>query len=98
MLTEATHEETLKSCCATRACATGLTFSRAPQQLINILTLGDPNGKGCFFPEGFSGRINKPAGASPTIWQPSATIFSAREFHIDQRVPCSFRIQQSLPR
>lgn len=40
----------------------GITFSRSPQQLINILTLGSPDGKGCFFPEGFKGRINRPEG------------------------------------
>ena len=31
-------------------------------QNINILTLGSPEGKGVFFPEGFTGNINKPAG------------------------------------
>ena len=31
-------------------------------QVINILTLGSPNGKGCFFPNGFVGRINNPSG------------------------------------
>ena len=31
-------------------------------QLINILTLGDPQGIGVFFPEGLLGAINKPTG------------------------------------
>ena len=30
----------------------GLTFTRTPAMLINILTLGSPNGTGVFFPEG----------------------------------------------
>ena len=30
----------------------GLTRNRTPQQLINILTLGNPNGVGGFFPNG----------------------------------------------
>ena len=30
----------------------GLTRNRTPQQIINILTLGDPNGIGVFFPNG----------------------------------------------
>ena len=30
-------------------------------QVINILTLGSPNGKGCFFPNGFVGKINNPS-------------------------------------
>ena len=31
-------------------------------QLINILTLGNPNGTGVFFPNGLSGAITKPTG------------------------------------
>ena len=31
-------------------------------QIINILTLGSPDGIGCFFPKGFLGKINKPTG------------------------------------
>ena len=31
-------------------------------QVINILTLGDPNGVGVFFPKGLNGAINKPTG------------------------------------
>ncbi|BDA43080.1 Desiccation-related protein PCC13-62 [Coccomyxa sp. Obi] len=38
----------------------GLTFSRSPQMLINILTLGSPQGVGVFFPKGFYGAINTP--------------------------------------
>jgi hypothetical protein len=30
----------------------GLTFAATPQQNINVLTLGAPNGKGGFFPRG----------------------------------------------
>eukprot|EP00775_Hariotina_reticulata_P002749 gene2749-3044_t len=40
----------------------GLTFSRTPQQVLRILTLGSPDGVGAFFPKGFNGRINKPTG------------------------------------
>ena len=40
----------------------GLTLNRSPQQNINILTLGSPNGTGVFFPEGLHGRINTPTG------------------------------------
>ena len=31
-------------------------------QLINIETLGNPNGIGVFFPNGYVGAINKPTG------------------------------------
>ena len=31
-------------------------------QLINILTLGNPNGVGAFFPNGLLGKLNKPTG------------------------------------
>lgn len=31
-------------------------------QLINILTLGSPDGKGCFFPDGLLGAIHLPTG------------------------------------
>lgn len=31
-------------------------------QLINILTLGNPDGMGVFFPNGLGGAINKPTG------------------------------------
>ncbi|KAK9915059.1 hypothetical protein WJX75_004249 [Coccomyxa subellipsoidea] len=44
----------------------GLTFSRTPQQIINIVTLGSPDGKGVFFPEGLYGAINKPTGYNAT--------------------------------
>ncbi|CAK0780436.1 hypothetical protein CVIRNUC_005053 [Coccomyxa viridis] len=40
----------------------GLTFSRTPQMNINILTLGNPQGKGVFFPEGLLGNITTPYG------------------------------------
>ncbi|KAK9841033.1 hypothetical protein WJX81_006662 [Elliptochloris bilobata] len=40
----------------------GLTFSRTPAMLINILTLGSPSGKGGFFPNGLNGVITSPAG------------------------------------
>ena len=45
-------------------------------QIINILTLGSPDGVGCFFPKGLLGRINKPTGydtlASGTVaWDAS---------------------------
>jgi hypothetical protein len=33
-----------------------------PMQLINILTLGSPEGVGVFFPDGLLGAINKPTG------------------------------------
>ena len=40
----------------------GLTFSRTPQQLINMYSLGNPSGVGPFFPNGLVGAINKPTG------------------------------------
>ena len=40
----------------------GLTFSRTPQQLINMYSLGNPSGIGPFFPNGFVGAINSPVG------------------------------------
>ena len=39
----------------------GLTFSRTPQQLINMYNLGNPT-VGPFFPNGFVGAINSSAG------------------------------------
>ena len=44
----------------------GLTFSRTPQMNINILTLGNPDGVGVFFPNGLIGRISKPTGFNET--------------------------------
>ena len=44
----------------------GLTFDRTPQQLLNILFLGNPAAKGVFFPNGVMGAINKPAGYNLT--------------------------------
>lgn len=45
-------------------------------QIINILTLGSPDGIGCFFPKGFLGKINKPTGydasaSGTTAWDAS---------------------------
>ncbi|KAK9849793.1 hypothetical protein WJX84_005203, partial [Apatococcus fuscideae] len=40
----------------------GLTFSRTPQQLINIYTIGSPQGIGGFFPQGLQGVIKTPTG------------------------------------
>ncbi|CAL8468921.1 g8462 [Coccomyxa elongata] len=40
----------------------GLTFSRTPQQVINIAVLGNPSGTGVFFPNGLVGNITKPTG------------------------------------
>ena len=40
----------------------GLTFSRTPQQLINMYSLGNPSGIGPFFPNGLVGAINSPVG------------------------------------
>ncbi len=42
----------------------GLTFSRTPQQLINMYSLGNPSGIGPFFPNGLVGAINSPVGYS----------------------------------
>ena len=36
-------------------------------QLINILTLGAADGKGCFFPNGLLGEIVTPAGFDATV-------------------------------
>ena len=36
-------------------------------QLINILTLGSPQGVGVFFPSGFLGAINKPASYNESL-------------------------------
>eukprot|EP00898_Chlorokybus_atmophyticus_P004985 jgi/Chlat1/5488/Chrsp36S05462 len=41
----------------------GLTFSRTPKQVLNILILGAPNGtSGGFFPNGINGKINNSIG------------------------------------
>ena len=40
----------------------GLSFSRTPQQLINMYSLGNPDGISPFFPKGLVGAINKPTG------------------------------------
>ncbi|KAK9823663.1 hypothetical protein WJX72_004516 [[Myrmecia] bisecta] len=40
----------------------GTTFVRSPQQIIQILTIGNPNGVGGFFPSGLKGVIRSPAG------------------------------------
>lgn len=40
----------------------GLTFARTPQQVLNIIFLGNPEAKGTFFPNGVLGRLDKPAG------------------------------------
>ena len=44
----------------------GLTFSRTPQMNINILTLGNPDGVGVFFPNGLIGAISTPTGYNVT--------------------------------
>ncbi len=45
----------------------GITRNRTPQQIINILTLGNPNGVGGFFPNGL---VSATAGSAATlIWQ-----------------------------
>ena len=36
-------------------------------QLINILTLGSPAGKGCFFPNGLHGEITVPTGFNTSV-------------------------------
>lgn len=36
-------------------------------QNINILTLGNPDGVGAFFPKGLNGRITKPTGLDKTV-------------------------------
>ncbi|KAK9862603.1 hypothetical protein WJX84_007504, partial [Apatococcus fuscideae] len=40
----------------------GLSFSRTPAMIINILTLGNPQGIGGFFPVGLNGAIKTPTG------------------------------------
>ena len=44
----------------------GLTFDRTPQQILNILFLGNPAAKGVFFPNGVYGAINSPVGYNLT--------------------------------
>ncbi|KAK9839731.1 hypothetical protein WJX84_008142 [Apatococcus fuscideae] len=44
----------------------GITFSRTPAMIINILTLGSPTGTGVFFPNGLNGNIKTPAGYDTT--------------------------------
>lgn len=44
----------------------GITFSRTPQMNINILTLGNPDGVGAFFPNGLIGAISTPTGFDAT--------------------------------
>ncbi|KAL3146076.1 hypothetical protein ABBQ38_015425 [Trebouxia sp. C0009 RCD-2024] len=61
----------------------GLTFSRTPQMNINILTLGNPDGVGAFFPNGLIGAISKPTGfdqmSSGTDDFPSEPIVASQE-------------------
>lgn len=68
----------------------GLTFSRTPQQNINILTLGNPDGVGVFFPNGLIGAISKPTGfnktASGTDDFPSSPMVA---FQVSPRLPPS---------
>jgi hypothetical protein len=45
----------------------GLTLSRTPQQVLRIVTLGSPTGRGGFFPRGVNGRIVSPAGFSDAV-------------------------------
>ncbi|KAI3427969.1 hypothetical protein D9Q98_006359 [Chlorella vulgaris] len=45
----------------------GVTLARTPQQVLNILTGGDSEGKGWFFPRGVNGRINKPDPLNPEV-------------------------------
>ncbi|KAF6253913.1 ferritin-like domain-containing protein [Scenedesmus sp. NREL 46B-D3] len=40
----------------------GLTFSRTPQQVLRIVTLGGDGDKGGFFPDGVNGKINSTEG------------------------------------
>ncbi|KAK9865756.1 hypothetical protein WJX84_001274 [Apatococcus fuscideae] len=44
----------------------GLTFSRTPQMIINILTIGSPTGIGGFYPQGLNGNIKTPTGYNVT--------------------------------
>ena len=45
----------------------GLTFSRTPQQVLRIVTLGSDTGRGGFFPRGVNGRITSPAVFSDAV-------------------------------
>ncbi|KAK9805704.1 hypothetical protein WJX72_012559 [[Myrmecia] bisecta] len=40
----------------------GLTFSRSPQQVIRIVTVGGKDDKGAFFPKGLSGKLKSSEG------------------------------------
>lgn len=66
----------------------GLTYSRTPAQVLNIIFLGDQSGKGTFFPEGILGRINKPGDYDALatgierfpLWPKKAFQMNAKEF------------------
>ncbi|GAB4821503.1 hypothetical protein N2152v2_008549 [Parachlorella kessleri] len=45
----------------------GVTLSRTPQQVLNMLALGSGTGKGGFFPSGVNGRINTPVPLDPSV-------------------------------
>ena len=71
----------------------GITFSRTPQMNINILTLGNPDGVGVFFPNGLIGAISKPTGynmtASGTDDFPSSPMVAFQVRHSSIHSSCS---------
>jgi hypothetical protein len=55
-------------------------------QLINVLTLGSPNGTGVFFPNGFAGAINKPTGYNATANGTTDFPSSSNGYYVDTQV------------
>lgn len=78
----------------------GITFSRTPQMNINILTLGNPDGVGVFFPNGLIGAISKPTGfnvtASGTDDFPSSPMVAFQVCHADSSLGASNAVAASI--
>ena len=54
----------------------GITRNRTPQQIINILTLGNPNGVGAFFPNGL---VSATASSAVTLKWHTCSQITARQ-------------------
>ena len=64
----------------------GLTFSRTPAQVIRIVTAGNPNSVGGFFPQGLLGAINSSSTYNVT---------SSGTGEVLDRLLCAFDLCQS---